>query len=131
MKTLNRFFTLIFILFAALQYNDPDPYLWVPIYLFGALLCSMAIDKKYNPNLYMIGLSFYTVYGVYLLFSSSGVISWATDHDTENIAQSMQATKPWIEAAREFFGLLILLFVLTINRFWLKKVNTTPDLRSV
>jgi len=102
MKLFNILFTFLFILFAALQYNDPDPYLWIPIYLFGALLCSMAIDKKYKANLYIIGLTFYTFYAIYLLLSPSGAMSWATEHNAENIAQSMQATQPWIEKTREF-----------------------------
>jgi hypothetical protein len=39
----------------------------------------------------------------------------------------MQALKPWIEETREFFGLVILIFVLLINLIWLsknKKVNS-------
>src|SRR5690349_320932 len=112
MKALNIFFIVVFILSAALQYNDPDPYLWVPIYLYGALLCYLAFKGKYNPILYIIGLLVYGGYAIALLFDKTGVINWAQDHDAENIVQSMKATKPWIEETREFFGLLILIIAL-------------------
>ena len=41
-KTLSIIFGLLFVLFAAFQYNDPDPELWVPIYGFAAMACLMA-----------------------------------------------------------------------------------------
>jgi hypothetical protein len=39
MKTFNYIFGAIFILFALLQINDPDPYLWIPIYGYASLIC--------------------------------------------------------------------------------------------
>ena len=48
MKIFNFFFVIVFIVFAALQYNDPDPYIWVPLYLYAALLCWLATKKKFN-----------------------------------------------------------------------------------
>lgn len=41
-KTFAIVFGLLFILFAAFQYNDPDPEVWIPIYGFAALACLMA-----------------------------------------------------------------------------------------
>lgn len=41
-KTLSLVFGLLFILFAAFQYNDPDPEVWIPIYGFAAMACFMA-----------------------------------------------------------------------------------------
>ena len=121
MKAFNIVFIILFIFSAALQYNDPDPYVWVPIYLYGAYLCYQAISKKFNPVLYIIGFTVYTAYAVYLFFDKQGVLNWAEEHNAENIAQTMKATKPWIEETREFGGLLILIVVLLINFFWLKK----------
>ncbi len=65
----------------------------------------------------------YTGYAVYHLFEKNGVLSWANDHDAENIVQSMKATKPWIEETREFFGLLILIVALIANMIWLSKTK--------
>ena len=50
MKRFNQLFVFIFILFAVVQYNDPDPYLWVPIYLFPAVLCFLAAREKFYKN---------------------------------------------------------------------------------
>ena len=123
MKAVNIFFIIVFILSATLQYNDPDPYIWVPIYLYGAWLCYQAFNKKYNPVLYIIGLVVYTGYAAYLFFDNQGVLSWAGEHNAENIVQSMKATKPWIEETREFGGLLILIVALVINMIWLRRYS--------
>lgn len=119
MKALNIFFIILFVFSALVQYNDPDPYIWVTLYLYGAALCFMSIRQNYKPALFIGGIIVYTLYGLYLLFDKNGVISWVKDHEAENIVQSMKATKPWIEETREFFGLLLLVSALVINMIWL------------
>ncbi|MFD2573182.1 transmembrane 220 family protein [Spirosoma soli] len=42
LKILSIVFGLLFTLFAAFQYNDPDPEVWIPIYGFAAMACFMA-----------------------------------------------------------------------------------------
>jgi hypothetical protein len=121
MKGLNLFFIFLFIASAALQYNDPDPWLWMPLYLYGAFVCYLALKKKFYPSLIIAGIVAYSVYAIYLFFDKTGVLNWAQEHDAENIAQSMKATKPWIEETREFFGLLLLITALLLNFFWLRK----------
>lgn len=121
MKIFNIIFIVIFITFAALQYNDPDPYIWMPIYLYAALICFLALKGKYFPILYIIGFVGYIGYGLYLFFDKTGVLDWAREHHGENIVESMQASKPWIEETREFFGLVIVIFVLFINMVWLRR----------
>lgn len=121
MKVFNIFFTVIFIIFAALQYNDPDPYLWIPIYGYGALMCGLAATGRYFRSAYLLGIFMYLVYASYLFFTRDGVIDWATSHDAENIAQTMKATKPWIEDTREFFGLLIIIIVLLTDYIYAGK----------
>ena len=124
MKGLNLFFIALFLLSAVLQYNDPDPYIWIPVYLYGAFICYRAFRGKFDRKAIMAGWIVYGLYALYLFFGSEGVISWWQEHDAENIAQSMKATKPWIEGTREFFGLLILLLALTINWTWLRKKDS-------
>ena len=127
MKALNIFFIVLFIFSAALQYNDPDPYVWMPIYLYGALLCYLAIKGKYNRVLYIIGFIAYGAYAIGLFFDKTGVFDWIQEHHAENIVQTMKATKPWIEETREFFGLLILIAALLINMIWLRKKKPVPS----
>ena len=128
MKVFNIVFIVIFIVFAALQYNDPDPYIWMPVYLYAAFLCWQSINKKYNPVLYIVGISLYALYALYLLFDKTGVLDWAAEHHGENIAETMKATKPWIEETREFFGLVIVMGVLIINMIWLKRQSKATSI---
>lgn len=115
MKIFNVFFCLVFIVFAGLQYNDPDPYVWMPIYLYAAVMCAQAARHKFYRGAYLVGIFVYLVYAVYLFFDKYGVMDWALHHHAENIAESMKAAKPWIEETREFFGLAILVVVLLID----------------
>ena len=121
MKIFNILFALLFVLSAALQYNDPDPYLWMPIYLYGAVLCWQAFKGKYYPVAYLAGILVYTVYAVVLFFTKDGVLDWYKNHNSESLVQSMKATKPWIEETREFFGLVILIIALAVNLWYAKK----------
>lgn len=125
MKIFNLIFCVIFILFAGLQYNDPDPYIWIPIYLFVAILCWMAFRQKFYPRLYLAGIFIFIVYGAFLFFQEDGMLDWMREHETEDIASEMKATKPWIEATREVLGLVILVIVLLVNYFYArrKRVN--------
>ena len=125
MKIFNIVFIFLFIVFAGLQYNDPDPYIWVTIYLYGALVSYLALSNRFKSSLYYIGFTVYFGYALFLLFDKTGAISWATEHHAENIVQSMKATKPWIEETREFGGLAILLTVFVINFFHQKKKMQT------
>ncbi len=132
MKVFNYFFCFIFIFFAALQYNDPDPYVWMPVYLYSALFCYLAARHKFYPAAYWIGIAAYFLYALYLLFDKTGVLDWMEEHHVESIVQTMKAEKPWIEETREFFGLVILIVVLFINWLYGKKyvkkiVPARPD----
>ena len=126
MKIINLFFITVFILSAALQYNDPDPYVWMPLYLYGAFLCYQATKRIYKPAFYIVGLVVYGLYAAYLFFDKTGVLSWTNEHHAENIVQSMHATKPWIEETREFFGLVILIVALVMNMIWLRNQKKVP-----
>ena len=121
MKVFNIFFCFVFIVFAALQYNDPDPYVWMPIYLYTSVLCWLASRNRFYPKAYIAGIIVYAVYALYKVFDANGLIDWITKHNEQNIAETMKAEKPWIEETREFFGLVILIMVLLINFFYARK----------
>jgi hypothetical protein len=123
MKSFNLIFTFLFILFAGLQYNDPDPLLWIPIYLFAAFLCWKAYKGIYHTKLMWLGLGLYGLYAVYLLLDKNGVLSWANEHAAESLVTSMKAEKPWIEETREFGGLLILMAVFALNLYHVLKLQ--------
>jgi hypothetical protein len=123
MKIFNLAFAILFVVCAALQYNDPDPYLWIPIYMYAAVLCFLAFRGKFYPIAYLVGMAVYVMYAIYLFFTDDGVIDWVNKHEAESLTQSMKAASPWIEDTREFFGLCILTFVLLMNYlyFWRRK----------
>ena len=112
---INVIFCLSFLVFAYLNFNDPDWYLWVPIYLAVAACCGLAVFGKYYPTLYLGLIAFYAIYAIILFFAKDGVRDWIFKYKKESLVQEMQATKPYIEQTREFFGLLIITGALVIN----------------
>ena len=121
MKVFNFIFFLLFLFSAAIQYNDPDPYLWIPIYMYGAVLCWLAFRNNFYPKAYLTGVVLFLAYAVYLFFTNDGVLDWITLHKAEDIAATMKAETPWIEDTREFFGLVILVVVLVVNYFYARR----------
>ncbi len=117
MPIFNALCCLAFLYFAYLNLNDKDSWLWVTIYVVAAACCGAAAFHQYFPEVYLGATAFYLVYAVYLFFVKDGVRDWITKHRRENIAATMQATKPWIEQTREFFGLLIISTALMVNYF--------------
>jgi hypothetical protein len=109
-KILNGFFAVMFVIFAAVQINDPDPGLWILVYGTMAVGCVAAIFDKYSIGI-MVPLA-----GGYLILSAlhiDGMFQWLGSPNRnmlfDNIAKMQY---PYIEEAREFLGLLICLSVL-------------------
>lgn len=121
MKVFNLLFCVLFLICTGLQYNDPDPYIWMPIYLYGVVLCWLAFRNRYYPKAYVAGIIIFLAYSSYYFFTDDGVLDWIQKHNAENIAATMKASTPWIEDTREFFGLLILVLVLTVNLIYAKR----------
>jgi Transmembrane family 220, helix len=114
---LNIFFCLAFAAFAYVNLNDKDAWLWVTIYMVASVSCGLAAFGKYYPVVYLIAISFYLIYAIILFFAKDGVKDWILKYKSPSLVESMQATKPYIEQAREFFGLLIISGALAINYF--------------
>lgn len=117
LSILNGFFCVAFILFAYVNLNDNDSWLWVPIYMVAAICCGLAAFHLYYPIIYLIAMAFYLIYAIKLFFEKDGVRDWVVKYKQPSIVESMQATKPYIEKTREFFGLLIITGALAINYF--------------
>lgn len=128
MKLANLLFTLLFLVAAYLQLNDSDPILWFSLYLSGAIICTLALFRKVPLAVLWFAVAVYSIYAIYLFISPDGVLSWYREHAAENIAQSMKAEKPWIEATREFFGLLILCAAVILNLLFSKKTIPKPEI---
>lgn len=114
---LNIVFCLAFLLFGWFNLNDKDSWLWVPIYVAASICCGLASFEMYYPMIYILLIAFYLVYATMLFFSKDGVRDWIVIYKRPSITESMQATKPYIEKTREFFGLLIVVSALAVNYF--------------
>jgi len=114
---LNVFFCLAFAGFAYVNLNDIDSWLWVPIYMVASVCCGLAAFEKYFPIVYLVAIAFYLIYAIRLFFIKDGVKDWIMKYRTPSLVESMKATKPYIEQAREFFGLLIISAALAMNYF--------------
>ena len=94
LKTFNVFSGLVFLACAALQWNDPDPLLWIVLYLLAAISCGLAFAHinavKFNISIVAV----YVVYAVYLFVAEDGVLSWMLDHQFESLTRSMMASAP-------------------------------------
>lgn len=100
----------MFMAFAALQVNDPDPVLWILIYGVMAVVSVMAIFEFFNRKL-IIGLA--VLFIVYMVFLFPGVVEWyQQDNRSVLFDEGMKMEYPYIEESREFLGLLICLAVL-------------------
>jgi hypothetical protein len=116
-KVFSLVFGVLFVICAGLQWNDPDPYLWIPLYLLSALSCAFAFKGVATQRLNIFNVALFSVYAIYLFVTKDGVISWATEHHFDSLTQSMMASTPWIENTREFGGLFIMLVVCAINLY--------------
>lgn len=117
---INAVLALLFLLFAYFNLNDDDGWLWVLIYLSPAVLCALAAAKKFYPTANLVLIVLFLFYAGYLFITKDGVWDWLVEYNRPSIAESMQATKPYIEKTREFFGLLIAVAALAFNYFYRK-----------
>jgi hypothetical protein len=112
---LNVIFFFSFAVFTYLNFNDIDAWLWVPIYASATICCGLVAFDKFYPMIYLGLIAFYLIYAIILFFAKDGVRDWVMKYKKPSLVESMQATKPYIENTREFFGLLIIAAALMID----------------
>jgi hypothetical protein len=95
---------LVFISFAYLQYNDPDPIFWIGVYGTFAVLSFLRVINKQSKKLILVAT---IATGIALLFYLPGFIEWLSVPDKGEIFGEMVYQKSYIEETREFFGLLL------------------------
>ncbi len=108
-----RFFAiimaLVFLIFAGLQYNDPDPFIWIPIYLYLAVLSVLVMNRKVNSMLLFVSALAFLIGAVYL---------WPAHWEGVALKNGMKTVN--IEEGRESLGLAmgfatLLLYGLAVN----------------
>jgi hypothetical protein len=112
MRILNSILALMFMAFAFVQVNDPDPILWILIYGAMAAISVMAIFEYYIAKIMWALAAGYFAYAV-LLFP--GVVDWLKSDDRSLLFDDIAKMQfPYIEESREFLGLVICLAVLAL-----------------
>jgi Transmembrane family 220, helix len=93
---------IIFAFFAIVQYNDPDPFIWIVAYSIVAAISLMGgFNRYFSPLIYSALLCF--LCGA--LYLSPSVLEWY--RSSEELMQSMRPDKMFIEETRECLGLWI------------------------
>lgn len=105
-KTSAALFTLILIVFAGLQLNDPDPTIWTAFYLVCAAVPLLVVFDRFMRPLFWLAV---VLCCIELALSGSGAYNYYLHMDQEPLMQSMNLEKPYIEEAREFLGAVIAL----------------------
>jgi len=104
--------SLLFVLFAYFQLNDPDPARWIVIYLVLATLYGFAAAGKYNKI--VLGACAAAM-GAYMIYLLPSLFEFFTNDDGIGITQTMSNEFLYIEEAREcgglFLGLLALFYL--------------------
>lgn len=112
MKLLTIIFSLLFLLFAYFQLNDPDPQYWIPTYLAAALACFMEMRRLWPSWV------FYAMAVVYLI---GAVLQWPPAFEGIFFGD-LEMHSLNIELARESLGLVICALVMVFLG-WRATVN--------
>lgn len=103
-KTVNFILFFVFVLFAIVQINDPDPAIWISIYATVAIIALGSNFKVFPKILLLIFIGILIIYAAYHF--SLFLDYLRTDHK-EEIFGKMVYQKPYLEGSREFLGLLM------------------------
>ncbi len=119
MKIIHVVLALMFLSFAALQINDPDPLIWILIYLNMVVLSALAFLKRYYKPWIGITAGLYFIYAIILF---PGAMEWFHSPDRALLFDDLAKMQfPYIEETREFLGLVICLSVLGFQFFVSRK----------
>lgn len=101
---LNTLFLFIYVLCAAVQYNDVDAVAWIAVYLSAAAMCASGFRQK--PLHWLAPLVFLVSLGWMVILATNivGVVSIA--EVTASLSMQSQA----VEEARELGGLAMVCF---------------------
>lgn len=104
LRIVNIVVTLWFLSNAAVQFNDPDPLLWVAIYGTVAIIAGLAVFTRFYLPLIAVTLAVCLGGSLYLLPS---VLELFLHHEPGDLISGMSPDRPYVEEARESLGLLI------------------------
>ncbi len=105
---------LLFVSFAAVQFNDPDPWVWAPAYL---VIAGSWLWAGFRP----LGHLPVRVLGVFYGLAAA----WLWPGRIDGLTEQMMSSHPHIEQARESGGLVIsAIFLLVLARLLYRREST-------
>jgi hypothetical protein len=99
-RVANAAMAALFLVAAALQYNDPDPETWMPFYLGAAAACLVPHRRALWPLAGVMAV-------IALVWAASLAPSVLPRFAFGDMFRSMSAASPIVELSREFVGLLV------------------------
>lgn len=112
-KVISIILAILFVSFVSVQFDDPDPLLWVLIYTNMVVICAWSAFR--SPHKYWIWITG-VAYLIYAIFLFPGALDWFKSPDRSLLFDDLAKMQyPYIEETREFLGLLISVLVL----FWI------------
>ena len=121
MKIINWILAMLWLVFVVVQFNDPDPIIWMLMYGLVVVVCAMAAMNKYSKPLILIGIAASLIWAATLF---PAVVDYFLNHRSNEILEHMSPDKIFIEEARECFGLILAALVLIWKYFEAGKVKT-------
>ena len=123
MRKIHLILGFIFLLFAIIQFNDPDPLMWICLYGGVAAIAFFAAYGKFNIWIILLGIAV-CAFELFKLFPSF----WAWVQDgMPSIVESMKAESLYIELVREFLGIVVALGALVYYYLWARKRRTPRE----
>lgn len=121
MRIFNFILAALFLIFAFVQVNDPDPILWIIIYGAMAVLAVLAMFRIYPRH---VILTMIVLYVGYSLVYFRAVRQWLQSQDKFDLFDNVaKMNNLYIEESREFLGLWICIAVLIY--YWIRSRRTS------
>lgn len=111
MKYIQFFLAAMFIFFASLQFNDPDPVRWVMIYGFTAIVSIFTALEETRSYFYFILISGLVISGIWMASMMPDFFQWI-GAGAPDIFSSWREGSLMVELVREFLGLTICTIVI-------------------
>ena len=100
---------LVFLLSCAVQYNDPDPWLWIAAYGLAGVATALALAGRHSPVTIVLGI---------------GYFGWAM-FNMPHVAPGEWLTT---ETSRESGGLMICaIWMAVLTAAWYRDKHPSPD----
>lgn len=103
LRYFSLFMALVFIYFAVVQYNDPDPHIWIPIYLYAMVLSFLYFRNQGNKIILLVSAVVYLAGAIYM---------WPEQWEGVALQNGMKTVN--IEEGRESLGLAVVAITLLI-----------------